>query len=107
MSRRERVSDQIQETRGKLYSDQNALCWWCHLPMAFNDFELAHRVPQRRWCLDRWGAAAVQHPRNLVATHSGYCNARAQLDPESAEAEVHMQSIRKEIRFGKTTVVEG
>jgi hypothetical protein len=65
--------------------------------MRFLRFELAHRVPQRKWCIAKWGKDAIHHRRNVVGTHDGYCNSNSQLDPGSIEAAELMASIRKEI----------
>jgi hypothetical protein len=97
VSSAERRTFEILQMRTLVFSEQEARCWYCGEPLRYLHLELAHRVPQRKWCIQKWGKAAIHHRRNMVATHSGYCNSMAQLDPESKEAEALMASIRKEL----------
>ena len=101
MSKRERLTDKILTDKTLAYTDQNGKCWFCMLPMHFEHCELAHRVPQRKWVLAKWGPAVVHHRRNMALTHPGSCNAMAQMDPESRQAFLLMEDIRKEIENEK------
>ena len=49
--------------------------------------QLAHRIPQRKWCIKKWGRDVIHHEMNLALVCSLECNAKVQLNPESLEAE--------------------
>jgi hypothetical protein len=69
-----RKSLDIAEMKMELWHDQGGACWTCREPIGVMDGELAHRIPQRKWCLKRYGAAVVHHKLNMRLTHSGRCN---------------------------------
>jgi hypothetical protein len=101
MSATERLTDTIGQLKAEVYAAQAGFCWYCQEPMKFMTFELAHRAPQRKWLIEKWGSRVIHHPRNVVGTHPGYCNGRAQLDPNSLECDEHLAAIRKEIESAK------
>lgn len=101
VSKREKITFQIIEMKNRVFMEQGGMCWYCEAPMRFLEFELAHRAPQRDWIIRKWGEGVVHHRKNLVGTHSGHCNSRAQLDPNSVECDEHLASIRKEIESGE------
>lgn len=78
------------------YNEQGGRCYICHAPLHDGNMQLAHRIPQRKWCLKKWGAAVIHHPKNMVLVCGLECNARAQLNPESLEAEVLAKTILRE-----------
>lgn len=95
MSRR---SETIRDRRQEIYDGQAGRCYSCGAPLDFCGFELAHVIPDRRWCRRHFGTAVIDHALNVVATHPGRCNSRAQLQPDSILAENYAQQIRHAIR---------
>jgi hypothetical protein len=69
-----RKSLDIAEMKMELWYEQGGACWTCGEPIGMMEAELAHRIPQRKWCLKRYGAAVVHHKLNMRLTHSGRCN---------------------------------
>jgi hypothetical protein len=96
----EREQEKIRNLRNKLAAEQNGRCYHCHGPLPFF-FQIGHVVPQRKWCIEKWGADAIHHPRNTRGCCSLECNDAVQINPESKEAERLMASIRAEIARGK------
>ncbi len=92
----ERNAMEISERRYEVYQQQSGRCFTCGMPMSFTGFELAHRLPQREWCIKRWGAGVVH--ASTVGTHPGRCNSGAQLNPDSLTAERLAQTLRRELR---------
>ena len=98
---KERESLEVQEMRERVYREQGGTCFHCGFPMEFSrfGFELAHLVPQRGWCIRRWGKDAVHHRRNMVGTHPGRCNSAVEMNVNGIPAEDLMRSIREEIEY--------
>ena len=65
MSKQEKTSLAIADMRERVFREQGGRCHSCGLPM-YGPWELAHRVPQRRWVIRTWGEGVVHHRRNLV-----------------------------------------
>lgn len=81
-------ADRMGEVRRHKHNEQGGMCWVCHRSLwgwKANP-QLAHRIPQRKWCIKKWGKAVIHHPRNMVLVCGIECNAKAQLNPESLEA---------------------
>jgi hypothetical protein len=91
-------SEMLREQRVSLYRQQAGKCFSCAMPMRFDEFELAHRIPERGWCMKHFGRKVVDHEMNKAGTHRGACNSKAQLDPNSLAAEDLAENIRREIR---------
>jgi len=106
MSKRERLTDTLTELRRLKYYQQGGQCKTCGRPLR-EGFELAHRIPQRKWCIARWGADVIHHPDNMDATCPGACNSAAQLDPNSLKAEELAAAIKtKGAKHGRHTVLQ-
>ena len=58
--------------------------------------QLAHKVPQRKHVVKRYGEAAIHHPLNLVATCSLECNNRVQL--HATKWDKHMDMVYESMR---------
>ncbi len=97
-----RLDETILELKERVYREQAGVCYHCGVGMEFglygSGFELAHLIPQRGWCVALWGKEVIHHRMNVVGTHKGYCNARAQMDPNSVCAKHHATRIREVIR---------
>lgn len=93
VSKRERTTNAITELRRLKYYQQGGRCKTCGRPLR-EGFELAHIIPQRKWCLARWGEGVIQHPDNMHATCPGACNSAAQINPDGLEAERLATAIR-------------
>lgn len=92
----ERIRQTIAERRFEVYQQQSGRCFTCGMPMPYTEFELAHRIPQRKWCIKRWGQDVVH--ASTVGTHRGGCNSGAQLDPNSLAAEKLAATLRRDLR---------
>jgi hypothetical protein len=84
----------IADMRESKYREQGGLCYVCHKPIRFAIFQLAHKIPQRKWCIEKWGEEVIHHRRNLVGVCGLHCNGLAQLDPESLSARMLAESIK-------------
>jgi hypothetical protein len=74
------------ETRVAIYNAQGGRCAECGKRLAFSSFQLAHRIPQRKWCIRKWGKTVIHHPLNMAAVCSLRCNAAIQINPDSQYA---------------------
>lgn len=69
-----RKDDAIRTTYTALFQQQGGMCAACRQMIGFHDGQLAHRIPQRKHLLQRYGEHIVHHPANLAVTHPGQCN---------------------------------
>lgn len=102
MSKKERKTDTIQQVKAAKLIEQYHRCGrkGCGNPIGW-DSQLAHLIPQRKWCIGRWGLEVIHHPDNMVLVCGLDCNAAVQLDPVSHEAEALASKIRKKIEKGE------
>jgi len=97
MSRKERKTESILQVKAAKFVEQRGRCGICRDVLDFGA-QLAHRIPQRKWCIHRWGSEVIHHPDNMTLVCSLKCNAAAQLDPGSLEAAALAERILDRIR---------
>ena len=64
------------EERIAIYNRDGGRCRTCGEPVAFDAFELAHRIANTVANRKRWGSTIIDHPLNRVVAHHGRCNSR-------------------------------
>ena len=89
----------LADIREAKYTEQGGLCYVCHRPVRYAFFQLAHRIPQRAWCLSRWGREVIHSPQNMVGVCGLRCNAKAQMNPDSVEAEDFALAIKRATHY--------
>ncbi len=88
----------IDETRRLLFRQQQGRCQCCGKMFGvYDEYQLAHRIPQRKWCIKRWGADVIHHPLNMALVCCLACNATVQINPDSLEAGKLAEKIKKVI----------
>jgi hypothetical protein len=92
-----RKSLAIAEMKLEKCHEQGYKCPVCGEYVDVATGELAHRIPQRRWCLARWGAKVIHHSRNLVLTHPGRCNDAVSISNHPLECERLAREIQEEL----------
>lgn len=95
------LHERMAQLREDKYVAQAGRCGVCNRHVRFAMFQLAHRIPQRKWCVERWGEEVIHHPKNIVGVCGLACNARAQMNPVSVFAEMHAAEIRVAIEKGE------
>ena len=76
----------------RIYERDGYQCQSCGCSVFKNGTQqLAHKVPNRKHLVRRYGRNAIHHPLNLAAACSLECNGRLQL--HSSEWDTHMQFI--------------
>jgi len=98
MSKSELTTEKVRELKFRLFSQQSGICFSCGLPMAITQMEAAHRIPDRKWTVKLFGAEVINHPMNFRGTHSGRCNSKAQLNPDSIYAEDLAREIQRALK---------
>ena len=94
MTRHEKAS-RIADMREQKYYEQGGRCFVCHQAVRFAMFQLAHIIPQRRWCVDRWGEDVIHNSENIRGTCCLECNAKVQMNPNSIEADQFAKQIKE------------
>ena len=65
----------LMAVRHNKWREAGGRCEVCRKPTPLHLGQLAHRIPQRKWCVKKWGADVIHHPLNLAWTCSLECNA--------------------------------
>jgi len=89
-------NDDVLTVRIGKYREQDGKCGVCGDSLSLNGAQLAHKIPQRKWCIKRFSAQVIHHPMNMVLVCGLECNARAQINPDSLQAERLAAKIRKD-----------
>lgn len=94
MSRRDRERDQYASTYYLIADEQKGRCGICHAaPMT----QLAHRIPQSKPMLRKYGSQVINHRRNLVGVCCLACNDKASISNHPLEIDKLVTEIRKEM----------
>jgi len=64
--------------------------------------QLAHRIPQRKRFIKRYGEEVIHHPMNLVSTCSLKCNASVSIGGKPLEIEKLAREIQQELAREKS-----
>lgn len=67
------------ETRAYVYNRAGGYCQVCGNRLNWQTFQLAHKIPQDKRNVKRWGKKVIHHPLNLKATCSQSCNDRVSI----------------------------
>lgn len=63
-----------QEEREAIYTRDRGICQTCGKPVAYGEFQLAHRIAETKANIKRLGWDVINHPLNKRTTHPGRCN---------------------------------
>ena len=86
----------ISEMKLEKGYEQDWLCASCGEPLNISEAELAHRIPQRRWCLAKYGPEVIHHRMNVALTHHGACNDKMSLGNHPVAMDALAEKIRRE-----------
>jgi len=101
MTERERF--EYQENRIRLMVERGCKCEVCGKHLDITNLQLAHRIPQTKGYLKRYGKEVLHHPMNLATVCSLKCNDAVLLDPKThpIEARELIEKIKEELKNGK------
>ena len=80
MSKSERRSFEIEETRRAVRARDGKMCFVCDRRAGW---QLAHRIPQSELCIAKYGEAVVHHPANMRLVCSLACNKKVEVSCKS------------------------
>jgi len=127
MSKSERTSDEIEQTRRIVWARARGRCQICGSPLTWGEGEMAHMVANNRvnlvkaskavckylaakdhsyhWYGDsqniRLARKVLNHPRNLRWTCPGKCNDSAMIGMKGEVADLHIAAIIEEMLGGQ------
>jgi hypothetical protein len=96
-----REQEHIRMMRNRIAAEQFNQCYICLKSLPFS-FQLAHRIPQRKWTVAKWGKEVIHHRDNLRGVCSLYCNGRVEINPESIEAATLAAKIAQKVARNKS-----
>lgn len=70
----EREKQDLQDTRRDVWRDQHGKCHVCEKVMMPDSMQLAHRIPQSKWALRKYGKRVIHHRANLRGVCWLECN---------------------------------
>lgn len=91
------IAAKVWELKLEKEYEQQGICPVCVEPVSAQTGELSHRIPQRKWCIAKWGPAIIHHKMNQVLTHPGRCNSAVSIGNHPLEMEKLARIIRKEL----------
>lgn len=97
----DRKSLAIFEMKKAKFAAQGGVCPVCLGMVSVGDGELAHKIPQKRWCLAKWGPEIIYHSKNMDLTHRGTCNSKVSLTNHPVAMEHLAAEIAEELRREK------
>jgi hypothetical protein len=86
------------EERRAIYLRDRGLCQACNKPIAFSDFEIAHRIANTKANRRRWGAEVIDHPLNKYVAHRGRCNDACNIGGRPMECQALAQKIHESLK---------
>lgn len=97
MTERERLA--MEDMRRLVWREQRGLCWKCRKPVMVTDMQLAHRIPQDKAMLRRYGSEVLHHRANLRGACSLECNDAASLRNHPVEEAELVERIRLDLEM--------
>jgi hypothetical protein len=97
----------VDETRFVVAVRAGHCCEICGKRLPVGEGQLAHRIPQRKHLVGKYGAEVIHHPMNLKWTCSLECNAKASLGEHTAQIEELACEIAKEIWTETYVITQG
>ena len=94
------TQEKIEALKNKKFLEQNGNCAFCGRPLeSAQSSDLSHHIPQRKWCIKKWGKEIIHNELNMSLTHhSDICNSGVQISPnKTAIVEKHVENIRAAI----------
>lgn len=91
------MTTDVLATHSALYRAQGGRCAYCGTWLRPYEGELAHRIPQRKHMIRKYGAAVIHHPDNLaiVCRGSARCNSAMSIGGHPMEIDALVRSIRE------------
>lgn len=101
MTERERFEFATEKIR--LLSERGWKCEKCGKPLTAFDSQLAHRVPQTKGYLKKYGKKVIHHKLNMACVCSLKCNAAMLCDPKTRpiDAKRLLEKINEELENGR------
>ena len=93
----EREQLEYEETRILVFNMAGGKCEVCGAPLEYTTFQLAHRIPQRKHFVKKYGKEVIHHEFNLAATCGLKCNNAVSIGGKPTAVESLATSIREEI----------
>lgn len=85
--------DQLNMTRQEVLCRAGYQCEVCGRPICEADVQLAHRIPQRKHLVKKYGKSVIHHPCNLVATCCEDCNSAVSLGSNPIDHRMVLEEI--------------
>lgn len=82
-----------EELRTMVFNQAGGLCVVCGVQLDWSLFQMAHRIPQRKYFLKKYTKAVIHHPKNLAATCGLRCNNAVSIGNHPIEIQMLVEDI--------------
>lgn len=86
--RSERKRFEVGAMKEQIFARDQWRCRVCGAPVTTTTAQLAHRIPQSKAMIKKYGKEIIHHPGNLLTTCSLECNNKVQVNYEKQQLEV-------------------
>lgn len=95
---RERTAFEIEELKMQKNVEQNGKCPVCGRYLTYGRPQLAHRIPQTKEMIAKYGDSVIHHHRNMVYVCSLKCNSSVNLgNGHQAERDELVREIQEDL----------
>lgn len=93
-----KLDEKIRETRFEVYHRANGRCEICNAVVPVDKGQLAHRIPNRKHLIEKYGKSVIHHPVNFLWTcPTDECNNAASIMSDPMLIDEVVKHIRTEI----------
>jgi len=85
--------EKMIETRTRVFARSRGRCEVCGQAIVPWSFQLAHRIPQRKHFLKKYGEEVIHHEKNLAAVCSLKCNDAVSIAQRPKDIEALVEEI--------------
>lgn len=86
-----------EQTRIDVYNRAHGRCEECGAPIQYDTYQMAHKIPQSKMYLKKYGKEVIHHRLNFSATCSLICNGRSSIGCWPLKIDELVLEIRQEL----------
>jgi len=84
-------------TRMLVFNRSHGRCEVCGKHISYLEFQMAHRIPQRKHFIKKYGKEVIHHYMNFAATCGLACNNKVSIGNHPVEIAQLVERIREEL----------
>ena len=93
---------EAQEKKIQIYNMRGAICEGCKKNIPFSEAQLAHRIPQTKMYLKKYGTNIIHHNKNLALVCSLDCNSSVNIGGNPMAIKKLVEDIQEVVKNEET-----